>query len=120
LRTYYGEETLNQSNHAATKHGSVASRVGSIKELAIKVVGSGPNDPWIFNYDIRSTGKPDQIFSGKTDDQGHATAQWMDEGEIRFRGFGAFGRIETQWQKISIGRYMVLQFGRYRFICEPH
>jgi Effector protein len=120
LRTYYGEETLNQSNHAATKHGSVASRVGSIKELAIKVVGSGPNDPLIFNYDIRATGKPDQIFSGKTDDQGHATAQWMDEGEIRFRGFGAFGRIETQWQKISIGRYMVLQFGRYRFICEPH
>ena len=53
--------------------------------LAIKVVGSGPNDPLVFNYDILSTGKPDQIFSGKTDDQGHATAQWMDEGEIRFR-----------------------------------
>jgi hypothetical protein len=71
----------------------------------------------VFDYDIRSTGKP-QLFSGKTDDKGHATAQWMDEGEIRFRGFGAFGRIETQWQKISISRYIVLQFGRYRFICE--
>jgi hypothetical protein len=120
LRTYYGEETVNQSNHAATKHGSVASRVGSLKELAIKVVGSGPDDTLVFNYDIRSTGKQDLVFSGKTDEKGHATAQWMDEGEIRFRGFGALGRVETQWQKIAISRYMVLQFGRYRFICEPH
>jgi hypothetical protein len=119
LRTYYGEETVNQSNHAATKHGSVASRVGSIKELAVKVVGSGPNDTLVFDYHIRSTGKPDQIFSGKTDEKGHATAQWMAEGEIRFSGFGALGRVETQWQKIELSRYMVLQFGRYRFICEP-
>ena len=119
LRTFYGETTLNQSTHAASKHGSAASRMRSIKELAIKVVGSGPNDPLVFDYDIRSTGKPDQNFSGKTDDQGHATSQWMDDGEIRFRGFGAFGRIETQWQKVSMNRYMNLQFGRYRFICEP-
>jgi hypothetical protein len=114
-RTFYGESTLNQSNRAASKHGSAASRI----KLSIKVVGSGPNDPLVFDYDFRSAGKPDEVISGKTDAQGHATAQWMSDGEIRFRGFGAFGRVETQWQKIVISRYMTLQFGRYRFICEP-
>jgi hypothetical protein len=88
------------------------------EQFSIKVVGSGPSDPLVFDYDIRSARKPDKIISGKTDAQGQATAQWMFEGEIRFRGFGAFGRVETQWQKIVLSRYMTLQFGRYRFICE--
>jgi len=115
LRNFYGESTLNQSNRAALKHGSAASRI----KLSIKVVGSGPHDPLVFDYDIRSAGKPDEIITGKTDPKGNGTAQWMIDGEIRFRGFGAFGRVETQWQKILIGRHMTLQFGRYRFICEP-
>jgi Effector protein len=115
LRNFYGESTLNQSSRAALKHGSATSRI----KLSITVVGSGPNDPLVFDYDIRSASKPDEIVTGETDAKGHATAQWMIDGEIRFRGFGAFGRVETQWQKIVIGRYMTLQFGRYRFICEP-
>jgi hypothetical protein len=81
-----------------------------------------PNDPLVFDYDMRSAREPDKIITGKTDAKGQATltaAQWMFDGEIRFRGFGAMGRVDTQWQKILIGRYMTLQFGRYRFICEP-
>jgi hypothetical protein len=73
----------------------------------------------VFDYDVRSAGKPDNIISGKTDAQGHATAQWMTDGEIRFRGFGAAGRVDTPWQKILISKYTTLQFGRYRFICRP-
>ncbi|WP_087648250.1 M91 family zinc metallopeptidase [Caballeronia choica] len=120
LRTYYGESTLNRSNHAAVKHGEVGSRLQPIS-FSIKIVGGGPNDPLVFDYDIRPAGKPDKIISGKTDAGGRATliAQWMTDGEIRFRGFGAFGRVETQWQKILLSRQMTLQFGRYSFICEP-
>jgi hypothetical protein len=88
------------------------------RKLSIKIDGISPNDPLVFDYEIRSAHKPHEIISGKTDAQGDATAQWMSEGEIRFSGFGAFGRVETQWQKILVGRYMTLQFGRYRFICE--
>ncbi len=115
LRTFYGESNLSVSNRAAAKHGSATSRF----KLSIKIVGSGPADPLVFDYEIRSAGKPNEIVSGKTDDQGNATAQSSSDGEIRFRGFGAFGRVETQWQKILINRYMTLQFGRYRFICDP-
>ncbi|WP_353558448.1 M91 family zinc metallopeptidase [Paraburkholderia terrae] len=119
LRTYYGESTLNRSNNAAIKHSDVSSRLQI--SFSIKVVGSGPNDPLVFDYDMRPAGKPDEIISGKTDARGRATviAQWMTDGEIRFYGFGAFGRVETQWQKILISRQMTLQFGRYSFICEP-
>lgn len=112
LRTFYGETTLSRSKAAAAKHGEAASR------LLIKVVGSGPNDPLVFDFDIRSAQKPDEITHGTTDTRGRATAGATD-GEIRFRGFGAFGRVETQWQKILPGRQMTLQFGRYSFICEP-
>jgi len=116
LRTFYGESTQNQSNHAANKHGTVANRI----KLSIKVEGSGPDDPLVFDYEIRSASEPHAIIaSGKTDSQGRATAHGMREDEIRFRGFGAFGRVETQWQKIATSKYMNLQFGRYRFICEP-
>jgi hypothetical protein len=66
-------------------------------KLSIKIVGSGPSDPLVFDYEIRSVGKPHQIISGKTDAQGNATAQWMSDGEIRISGFGAFGNVETQW-----------------------
>jgi len=117
LRSYYAESTQNQSNRAASKHGSVASRL----KMSIKVVAS-PTDPLVFDYDMRSAREPDKIITRKTDAKGQATltaAQWMFDGEIRFRGFGAMGRVDTQWQKILIGRYMTLQFGRYRFICEP-
>ncbi len=112
LRTYYGESTLNRSKAASAKHGEAVSR------LLIKIVGSGPNDPLVFDYDIRSAHKPDEITHGTTDVRGRATASAID-GEIRFRGFGAFGRVETQWQKILLSRQMTLQFGRYSFICEP-
>ncbi|MFX1675528.1 M91 family zinc metallopeptidase [Paraburkholderia sp. A2WS-5] len=112
LRTFYGETTLGRSKAAAAKHGAAESR------LLIKVVGSGPNDPLVFDFDIRSAQKPDEVTHGTTDTRGRATAGATD-GEIRFRGFGAFGRVETQWQKILVGRQMTLQFGRYSFICEP-
>jgi hypothetical protein len=92
-------------------------------QFLIKVEGSGPKDPLVFDCDIRSARNPDRIISRKTDAHGEATAQWMPvyliDGEIRFRGFGAFGRVETQWQKIVLGKSMTLQFGRYSFICEP-
>jgi hypothetical protein len=88
------------------------------KLFDIKVVGSGPNDPLVFDYDLRSAGTPLEVVSGKTDAEGHAAAKWMPDCEIRFRGFGSFGRVETQWQSILPSRYMNLQFGRYRFICE--
>jgi hypothetical protein len=114
LRTYYAENTQMQSERAAEKHGLAKSRM---EMLSTKVVGSGPNDPLVFDYDIRSAGN--EIISGKTDARGDATAKWIIDGEIRFSGFGAFGRVETQWQKILISRYMNLQFGRYRFICGP-
>jgi hypothetical protein len=114
LRTFYGEATLTQSTHAAAKHGSAVRGL----RFSIQVVGGG-NDPLVFDYDIRSAGKPDEIKSGRTDAKGYATAQWMIDAEIRFRGFGAVGSVETQWQKILISRYITLQFGRYRFICEP-
>ncbi|WP_125483178.1 hypothetical protein [Caballeronia choica] len=111
---------MNRSNNAAVKHGEVRSRLQPIS-FSIKIVGSGPNDPLVFDYDIRPAGKPDEIISGKTDARGRATviAQSMPDGEIRFRGFGAFGRVETQWQKILLSRQMTVQFGRYSFICEP-
>lgn len=119
LRNFYAESTLNRSKAAATKHGEAKSRLPV--SFLIKVVGSGPADPLVFNYDIRSAGKPDEVVSGKTDAQGRANAiaKWMADSEIRFRGFGALGRVETQWQKILISRSMTLQFGRYSFICEP-
>jgi hypothetical protein len=115
FRTFYGEATRTQSTHAEAKHGSVVRGL----KFSIQVVGGGPNDPLVFDYDIRSAGKPGEIKSGRTDAKGYATAQWMIDGEIRFNGFGALGSVETQWQKILISRYMTLQFGRYRFICEP-
>jgi hypothetical protein len=115
LRTYYAENTQKQSERAVEKHGLAASRI----KLSIKVVGSGPNDPLVFDYDIRSVGKPDEIITGKTDAKGHATAQWMIDSEIRFRGYGAFGYVKTEWQKILISKYMTLQVNLYRFICEP-
>jgi len=93
------------------------------KFFLIKVEGSGPKDPLVFDCDIRSARNPDRIISGKTDAHGETATQWMPmyliDGEIRFRGFGAFGRVETQWQKIVLGKSMTLQFGRYSFICEP-
>ena len=111
LRTFYGPETRNQSDHAAEKH----------KRLSIKIVGSG-GDPLVFDYQIRSTREPHQIISGKTDAQGNATEKWLSDGEIRgeirISGFGAFGRVGTEWKEILLSRYMTLQFGRYRFICE--
>jgi hypothetical protein len=109
LRTFYGEDTRNQSMRAAAKHA----------RLKIEVVGSGPKDPLVFDFDIRSASNQDKIISGQTGSLGDATVQGVSDGEIRFRGFGAFGRVETQWQKIVINRYMILQFGRYRFICKP-
>jgi hypothetical protein len=119
LRTYYAESTLNRSKAAAAKHGEAASRLPP--SFLIKVVGSGPDDPLVFDYDIRSAQNPDEITRGRTDARGRAaaSAKWTTDGEIRFRGFGAFGRVETQWQKILLGRQMILQFGRYSFICEP-
>jgi hypothetical protein len=72
----------------------------------------------VFDYDFRSARQPDRSNSGKTDAQGRATNLWMSDGEIRCRGFGAFGRVETQGQKIVLSRVMTLQFGRYSFICE--
>jgi hypothetical protein len=59
------------------------------------VTGRCPNDPLVFDYYIRLAGKPDEIISGKTDAKGDATAKWIIDGEIRFSGFGAFGRVET-------------------------
>lgn len=113
LRAFYGETTRSQTARATNKHGAVGSRV------MIKVVGSGPDDSLVFSYYIRSALDPDHTIKGKTDGLGQATAQVSSDSEIRFRGFGAFGRVETQWQKIEIGKYMTLQFGRYRYICEP-
>jgi hypothetical protein len=116
LRTFYAEATLNQSNRAAEKHGLAASR----RKLSIKVVGSGANDPLVFDYDIRLADKPNNIItSGKTDPKGNATAQCTIDGEIRFRGLGAFGYVTTEWQKILISKYITLQANLYRFICEP-
>jgi len=114
LRTFYGEETRNQTTRAALKHGAL--------KFSIAVVGSGPADSLVFDYEIRPVSKSAGTTRGKTDTDGHATAevtQGMLDSEIRFLGFGAFGRVETQWQKIVPSRYMTLQFGRYRFICEP-
>jgi hypothetical protein len=116
LRTYYAEKTQNQSNRPASKHGSAASR---IKLLSIKVVGSGRNDPLIFDYDIRSAVIPDEVITGKTDAKGYGTARWMIDGQIRFRGYGTFGYVKTEWQKILISTYMTMQVNQYRFICEP-
>ncbi|MBN3761716.1 M91 family zinc metallopeptidase [Burkholderia sp. Ac-20365] len=119
LRNFYGEETLNRSNAAAAKHGKAESRLPA--SFLIKVTGSGPDDPLVFEYDIRSAQNPDEIIHGKTDARGRAaaSAKWTTDGQIRFRGFGAFGRVETQWQKISLRKQMILQFGRYSFICKP-
>jgi Effector protein len=122
LRTFYGQETRNQSDHAAEKHGSTKSRLKKLlpkidKFLSIKIDGSS-GDPLVFDYEIRSSGKPDEIISGKTDVKGSATAHWMSDGEIRMSGFGACGRVGTEWQKILVSRRMTLQFGRYSFICE--
>ncbi|WP_109483672.1 M91 family zinc metallopeptidase [Paraburkholderia sp. C35] len=118
LRTYYGESTVNRSTRAALKHGDVSAR--SQISFSIKVSGSGPDDPLVFDYELRPVDDPDKIVRGKTDPRGRATAiaQWMTDGEIRFKGFGAFGRVETQWQKVLLDRTMILQFGRYSFICE--
>jgi hypothetical protein len=112
LRTFYGEETRAQTLRAATKHGAVGSR------LQIEVIGSGPKDPLVFDFEIRSASKPDNVVSGTTGSSGHATVQGVSDGEIRFRGFGALGRVETQWQKIVFNRSLALQFGRYQFICR--
>jgi hypothetical protein len=115
LRTFYGEATLNQSKRAALKHRAA----GSNFRFSITVVGGGPRDPLVFDYEIRSAEKPGEIIRGTTDARGYAQALWIRGSEIRFRGFGVFGRVDTDWQEILPGRYMTLQFGRYRFICEP-
>jgi hypothetical protein len=115
LRTFYGPTTQNQSVHAASKHGSAADR---LKLVSIRVEGSAPTDPLVFEYELRADNGSDVLSSGKTNAQGRATAEGPIDCEIRFSGFGAAGRVETQWQKIVAGRYMDLQFGRYRFICE--
>src|SRR5262249_28047582 len=113
-------DLLAQRGNLRHVHGNqIRDRSAPAIKLLIKVEGSGPKDPLVFDCDIRSARNPDSIISAKTDADGEATAQWMIDGEIRFRGFGAFGRVETQWQKIVLGKSMTLQFGRYSFICEP-
>jgi hypothetical protein len=117
----YRENEKYVTKHWAGKTHANASKFWKKPKLklSIKIVGISPNDPLVFDYEIRSAHKPHEIISGKTDAQGHATAQRMSEGEIRFRGYGTFGYVKTEWQKILISKYMTLQVNLYRFICEP-